>query len=321
MKKLVFGLIATLLFGSLSYGQRDLTDEETKSLQEILNKVSRIAEEKGKIVSFDLSYKEVFTNNDYSIDEDGNLAKKLTNSYGEKFNDLKGKVKIDCPQLFELGDVNGVGNAVIGCSRAKGVYVPRSFGGGDGQDFKSLYEDYKKSTTELYSKLDEFDKKLNVDVDESVFKSEESFMEWLKKNISKTEYKAPEDALKDYNEQISLMTEIITKNTDFLKQIEKNNGEFLKLLAESPLNGNPITSYSRPPDNATQGCINDCINGAVSCSNDADSAYSDTMIASAATFGAGNAFAAGVIAWGGYRTHKRAIKACLRNFTSCTGGC
>lgn len=190
----------------------------------------------------------------------------------------------------------------------------------NGQDFKNLYEEYKKSTAELYSKLDEFDKKLKENVDDSVFKSDESFVAWLKENISKTEYKDPEVALKDYDEQINLMTEIIKNNADFLKQIKDHNDEFLKLLADSPLNGNLITSYSRTPDYATQGSVNDCINAAVDCSNNADSAYSDSMIASGDAFFTGNTIGAAVIAWNGHRAHTRAIKACARTFTACTGG-
>lgn len=189
-----------------------------------------------------------------------------------------------------------------------------------GQEFKSLYEDYKKSLSVFYSKLDEFDKKLKVDVDEGVFKSEETFKEWLEGNISKTEYQAPEDALKDYNEQINLMTEIIKNNADFLMQIKENNEYFLNLLSDSPLVANPITSYTQP-GNTTQGCVNDCINGAVFCGRNADSAYADTMIASGVAFWTGNTIGAGVLAWTGSRTHRRAMRACRLTFDTCADGC
>ena len=123
-----------------------------------------------------------------------------------------------------------------------------------GQEFKSLYEKYKKSTEVFYSRLNDFDSMLNVDVDDlSVFKSEESFKLWLKENISKTKFKDEEQAIEKYNEQIGLMLEILKNNLDFLKQVKENNKEFLNLLQESPLYGTPISSIIKPNNTVTFG--------------------------------------------------------------------
>jgi hypothetical protein len=89
-----------------------------------------------------------------------------------------------------------------------------------GQEFKSLYTNFKNSTEIFYLRLNDFDKNLNVEVEDlSVFKSEESFRQWLRENITKTNYKDAEQAIKDYNEQINLATEIINNNYIFLKRL------------------------------------------------------------------------------------------------------
>lgn len=192
-----------------------------------------------------------------------------------------------------------------------------------GQEFKGLYENFKKSSEPVYIKLEEFDKKLKVDIDDAIFNSEETFKEWLQKNISKTEYKTLEEALKDYNEQINLTAQILKENSDFINQIKDNEKEFLNLLSELPLNGIPIASTYKGPGNSTQNfpCVSECINNAVQCSNNADAAYSESMMISGATFATGNAFGAAVIAYGAYRLHSRAIKACVRTLNACTGQC
>ncbi|MGC4039660.1 MAG: hypothetical protein QM710_02385 [Flavobacterium sp.] len=193
-----------------------------------------------------------------------------------------------------------------------------------GQEFKTSYESYKKSTQVFYSKLNEFDKNLKTEVtNPAVFKTEESFSNWLKDNLSKTNYKNPQDAIKDYNEQINLITEVIKKNSDFLKQLKNNEKEFLSLLAESPLIGIPITTVVPLPANTALNfpCISECINNAVKCSKDADKTFSDTMISSAAAFATGNVISAAAIAYIGSRAHSRAIAACRTTLLSCADGC
>ncbi|WP_293872594.1 hypothetical protein [Flavobacterium sp.] len=182
-----------------------------------------------------------------------------------------------------------------------------------GQEFKSLYENYKKSTEVFYSGLNDFDNNLNVDVDDlSVFKSEESFKIWLKENISKTKFKDEEEAIKKYNEQIGLMLEILKNNLDFLKQVKENNKEFLNLLQESPLYGTPLSSIIKPNNTVAFGCINDCINNAVSCGSDADATYAETLA---------GGFGGAVAMWFGSRAHKRALALCASTLTSCADGC
>ena len=188
-----------------------------------------------------------------------------------------------------------------------------------GQEFKSLYENYKKSTEVFYFRLNDFDNNMNVDVDDlSVFKSEGSFKQWLKENISKTNFKDEEQAIEQYNEQIGLMLEIVKNNLDFLEQVKENKKEFLNLLQESPLYGTPISSIIKPNNTVTFGCINDCINAAVRCGSDADITYAETL---AGGFLVGGPFGAAVAMWIGSRAHKRAQSLCASTLLSCADGC
>lgn len=191
-----------------------------------------------------------------------------------------------------------------------------------GQEFKELYYNYKKSTEMFYSKLDDFDKNLNLEVDDpSVFKSEGSFKQWLEVNISKTNFKEPEQALKDYNELIEMEVEIIKNNIDFLKQIEDNKNQFIDLLESSPLFGSPISSKVNSP-NSTQNfpCVSDCINDAVQCNRDADNIYAAAMGGSGVGYFY-NPITAGAGALIASINHHISIKKCVRQLNVCVSGC
>jgi len=134
MKKLIFGLIAIVVFGFVGNAQKKLSAEDHERLQEIVKKATSIAEEKKSIVTFDLVYKEGFTNNVLTVDEEGALAKELASSMeSEAFNALKANVRL----TFSNGetascaenDIDCIGNNALKYIRegaVRGLYVPRS---------------------------------------------------------------------------------------------------------------------------------------------------------------------------------------------------
>ena len=174
---------------------------------------------------------------DYTVDEEGKLAKELTSSYGEKFNDLKGKVKIDCPQLFELGNVNGVGNAVIKCSRAKGFYVPKSFGGGDEQDlnFNKFFEssEFAQLSKEFSIKLSDIDR-INYDF---IDHESKKFKVYRVLDVNKNSITFFTD---DDGESYALAYE----NDDLEKGIAEHLDEYGNLYATFTISKNTKGSYS-----------------------------------------------------------------------------
>ena len=191
---------------------------------------------------------------------------------------------------------------------------------GNAQEFKKLYENYKNATVPFYKNLNEFEINLNTEFDNVTFlESEESFKQWLSKNVSKTNFENEQQALTEYKNLISMSSEIVNNNISFFKLIGDNKEEFLGFLQTNPIDG----VQSPPVDNPQEpvivlGCINDCINDAVYCGRDADTTYAETLLAG---WLAGGPFGGAIGMLFGSRAHKRALRLCASTLDSCAGGC
>jgi len=183
MKKIIFGLIAMVVLGFVGNAQKKLSAEDQASLQEIVKKVTSIAEEKKSIVTFYLVYKEGFTNNFLTVDEDNKLADELgdravkgnmtltfsngesTSCKGEDFDSILANVS----RYVREGNI-------------KGMYVPRSFEGlseDKSRDFVNDKDfiDYFKNELSVYQNVKDKDllKKL----------TDENITNWNEENINR----------------------------------------------------------------------------------------------------------------------------------------
>lgn len=143
MKKLVLATMAIVLFVSNTKAQERLSTEDKERLQEIVKKVSSVAEEKARVVAFELNYKENFELANFAVDEESELEKKLSSSLDEPtFNSLKGNIKLTYGNgdfvVFITDDMNNIGNAILAHAKQRpvnGLYVPRSLDKGAGAHF------------------------------------------------------------------------------------------------------------------------------------------------------------------------------------------
>ncbi len=123
-----------VVLGFVGNAQKKLSAEDHERLQEIVKKVTSIAEEKKSIVTFDLVYKEGFTNNVFTVDEEGALAKELASSMeSEAFNALKANVRLTFSNsdfvVLATDDINKIGNATLATAKeraVRGIYIPMS---------------------------------------------------------------------------------------------------------------------------------------------------------------------------------------------------
>lgn len=190
-----------------------------------------------------------------------------------------------------------------------------------GQEFKSLYENYKQSSKTFYSKLAEFENSLKLETnDVDIFKDSEIFRDWIEKNVSKTNYQNSNEAINEYNQLITQQEALVKNNLEFFKQVADNKNELLHLLEVNPLFENVNSITSNPNYTTNSSCINDCINDAVDCNRGADENYA-AGIGSSAVGAIWNPIVGGAAALYATIVHHNAIRRCVRGLSACTGGC
>lgn len=327
MKKLVLATMAIVLFVSNTNAQEKLSAEDKERLQEIVKKVTSVAEEKARVVTFELNYKENFELANFVVDEESELAKKLSSSLDEAtFNALKGNVKLTYGNgdfvVFATDDINNIGNAILAHAKerlVKGLYVTRSLEGSlsYGQSsFKDLFFKYKESSEQFYKDLTTFENRIDLEKNGTdCLKDNNVFEDWIKENLTKTKYENSEDAINDYRSLVSQQENLIKDNLDFFKEIEKNKEEFLSLLDKEGMFVSPVI-----PPNSTNGCVNNCINDAVDCGDAADENYA-AAIGSYSVGAIWNPIVAGAGALYATFVHHNAQRACVRTFNGCIGRC
>lgn len=196
------------------------------------------------------------------------------------------------------------------------------------ESFESLYQTQGEEVSELEfyyhkmissenyrvfaSKKDEFISKMNFDDDIMYLQNEEGIKDWLKNNISKTDFVDFDEALTRYEILKAELVVIITENEGFFLQTAKPEfvEKFIPILDEDPF-GN-YESYGT--------CVNGCINDGVACDREARENYAIAMGAGgAAWFGTP---VIGGIAWiAATVTFNNAEAACARGVRNCYEDC
>ena len=148
MKKLVFGLIATVLLSNLSFGQEEKIKEEVLPINQILEKITELGDTEGNIVTFEIRRfeddKEQFILRNVVVEKDTEFLTSFMKGYDQKSFDLmRGKVTITCmladgnAAQTSCGRKDGacIGKAVSECidaggcatvCSAKGTYIPEN---------------------------------------------------------------------------------------------------------------------------------------------------------------------------------------------------
>ncbi len=252
MKKLVLAIMAIVLFVSNTNAQEKLSAEDQASLQEIVKKVTSVAEEKARVVTFELNYKESFELANFVVDEESELAKKLSSSLDEaKFNALKGNVKLTYAngdfEVFATDDINNIGNAILAHAKerlVKGLYVPRSLEGvveslSTGQDINEILNDKDFQSylivIDKESKLKKDIKKIKEILSDNVVDENET-----KILYSVIGYENNEEFISNLKYQLELLNNLNNKY-----QLSKLTSNDLGILYNQGINMLNITSQNR----------------------------------------------------------------------------
>ncbi len=188
---------------------------------------------------------------------------------------------------------------------------------GQNSDFKELYnqyinsssyEDFKVSFAKYYDML-------NIDSDKINFKTESDIKDWVNNNINKTSFGSLEKYNQDFENLKKKFISLAEENSLLFKELTNNQKDYVTFLnIES---NEVITSYV---SGRILAGVNDCINDAVDCQNDANDNYAAGIGGSGLSFfynpivAAGTAIVATIV-------HHNAINGCNRTFRNCIHNC
>ena len=191
-------------------------------------------------------------------------------------------------------------------------------GNAQDKELKENYLNFVKSNEykEFIETANSFSDKLNIGDGKIEISSNTDFKEWIKENISKTEFKDVYSANSEYDQLLDRAAKLMDMNKDLFGQLAKTSKEDIFELVK---NETEIDLMKTVPGNVVNSpCSDGCINDAVSCGRDADDIYA-TVVGGAWWGGATPAGWAALV--GGTIVHRIMLKACVRTLTTCYSAC